>query len=93
MRPATEGSTSDGVDLNTNFEVGYGLGADTNPYSEVYKGTHTRSFRTRNTIVQLGTQLNTTLLYYVSLHTYGQSWLRSRGEHGGAGDGGQECFP
>ena len=83
-RPAPEGSNCDGVDLNRNFEVGYGLGADTNPCSEVYKGTHAHSEPETLAIVQLGTQLNTTLLYYVSLHAYGQSWLTPWGYKTGA---------
>ena len=74
-RPPPEGSTCAGVDLNRNFEVGYGLGADTNPCSEVYKGTHAHSEPETLALIKLGTMLNTTILYYVSLHAYGQSWL------------------
>ena len=83
-RPAPEGSTCEGVDLNRNFEIGYGLGADTNPCSEVYKGTNAHSEPETLAIVQLGTQLNTSLLYYISLHAYGQSWLTPWGYKTGA---------
>lgn len=74
-RPAPEGSTCEGVDLNRNFEIGYGLGADTNPCSEVYKGPNAQSEPETLAIVELGNRLNSSLLYYVSLHAYGQSWL------------------
>ena len=35
MRPAPLGSDCPGVDINRNFPLGYGLGADSNPCSEV----------------------------------------------------------
>ena len=35
MRPAPIGSNCPGVDINRNFPLGYGVGADSNPCSEV----------------------------------------------------------
>ena len=38
-RPPPAGKVCPGVDLNRNFDVGYGLGASTNPCEEVYQGS------------------------------------------------------
>ena len=74
-RPPPPGSGCYGVDINRNFELGYGLGASTNPCEEVYQGPEAMSEPETRALATLSSRLNTSLLYYISLHAYGQSWL------------------
>ena len=74
-RPPPEGSQCYGVDLNRNFDIGYGLGASTNPCEEVYQGPASLSEPEVLALISLGERLNSSLLSYISLHAYGQSWL------------------
>ena len=55
--------------------MGFGSGSDTNPCSEVYRGPKPHSEPETRALTGLATRLNSSLLYYVSLHAYGQSWL------------------
>ena len=88
-RPPPPGSKCWGVDLNRNYDLGYGLGASTDPCQEVrpphaggccscvqvYQGPGPLSEPETAAMTGLGAGLNSSLLYYVSLHAYGQSWL------------------
>jgi len=74
-RPPPTGSTCVGVDLNRNFPLGFGLGADAQPCSEVYKGQAPLSEPESQALQLIAGRLNNTLLSYISLHAYGQSWL------------------
>ena len=74
-RAPGQGEKCPGVDLNRNFHLGYGLGASTDPCSEVFQGPGPGSEPETKALQSLGEMLNTSLLYYVSLHAYGQSWL------------------
>ena len=74
-RPPPDGSECYGVDLNRNFDIGYGLGASTNPCEEVYQGPDPLSEPEVLALTSLAARLNTSLLAYISLHAYGQSWL------------------
>lgn len=74
-RPPPTGSTCAGVDLNRNFPLGFGLGADAQPCSEVYKGLAPLSEPESQALQLISGRLNSSLLAYISLHAYGQSWL------------------
>ncbi|XP_023337842.1 carboxypeptidase B [Eurytemora carolleeae] len=79
MRPAPLGSDCPGVDINRNFPLGYGLGADSNPCSEVYMGTEALSEPESKSLFNIVHRLNKTLVFYTSLHAFGQSWLMPYG--------------
>ena len=74
-RPPGPTEKCHGVDLNRNFQLGYGLGASTDSCSEVFQGPGPGSEPETRALMSLGERLNSSLLYYVSLHAYGQSWL------------------
>ena len=74
-RPPGPAEKCHGVDLNRNFDLGYGLGASTDSCSEVFQGPGPGSEPESRALMSLGLRLNASLLYYVSLHAYGQSWL------------------
>ena len=74
-RPPGQDEKCPGVDLNRNFHLGYGLGASRDSCSEVFQGPGPGSEPETKALMSLGSRLNTSLLYYVSLHAYGQSWL------------------
>ena len=74
-RPPGPAEKCHGVDLNRNFHLGYGLGASRDSCSEVFQGPGPGSEPETAALMSLGARLNTSLLYYVSLHAYGQSWL------------------
>ena len=74
-RPPTGEGSCHGVDINRNFHVGYGLGASTDSCSEIYQGPAAGSEPETQALMAVGQRLNSSLLYYVSLHAYGQSWL------------------
>ena len=74
-RPPGQDEKCAGVDLNRNFHLGYGLGASRDSCSEVFQGPGPGSEPETAALMSLGERLNTSLLYYVSLHAYGQSWL------------------
>ena len=61
--------------MNRNFDIGYGLGASTNPCEEVHQGPGPLSEPEVLALTSLGARLNTSLICYISLHAYGQSWL------------------
>ena len=69
------GSQCFGVGLNRNFDLGYGLGASKDPCQEVFQGPGPLSEPETMALTNLGVKLNSTILYYISLHAYGQSWL------------------
>ena len=74
-RPPSGANKCHGVDINRNFHVGHGLGASEDSCSEVHQGPAPGSEPETQALMALGERHNSSLLYYVSLHAYGQSWL------------------
>ena len=64
------GTSCIGVDLNRNFPEGYGVGASSNPCSEVYQGTHPFSELESITLRNYVTSLSN-VRAAVSIHSYG----------------------
>lgn len=76
-RPSLGRQDCPGVDLNRNWETGYGVGASDNPCSEVYKGARAFSEPETQALRDEMKRVSTTgdVRLVLSLHSYGQIML------------------
>jgi len=79
-RSPPAGSSCYGVDLNRNLDVvGYGVGASSNPCSEVYKGTEKDSEPETKAFTSTILSLKDNIRIYLTFHSYGSYWLTTWG--------------
>lgn len=79
-QPAPAGSSCAGVDLNRNWNVtGYGVGASTNPCSDVYRGPFAMSEPETRAVAQTILQYSNNIRIYLTFHSYGLNILCSWG--------------
>ncbi|XP_063884268.1 zinc carboxypeptidase-like isoform X2 [Scylla paramamosain] len=76
-RRINAGSSCSGVDLNRNWDESFGVGASSNPCSEVYKGTKPFSEPETEALSAEMQRVNSVddLRLMISLHSYGQVLL------------------
>ena len=83
-RARIPGSECIGVDLNRNFPEGYGIGASSDPCSNVYKGTHPISEPESKALADYVRSLKN-IKAAISVHSYGNviiyPWGHKRQKH------------